>query len=175
MRALAIDFVKRSRVTPLGVVALAAAVLVAAGLLVHERELANEETELEMSLASARRAIDRERTARPLVPAAQLADEIARANAVIRQLGLPWGELFADVEAAITADVTLLAVEPDAENRKIRIAGEAKHFPALVAYINRLEERDVLADVYLASHELRSGNAKRPVAFTIQATWRSLP
>jgi hypothetical protein len=175
MSALSIDFARRSRVTPFGVLAVAGALALACAFFVQDRQLVSEAGDLEKRLAAALRAIDRDRTARPAVPPAQLTEEINRANAVIRQLGLPWGKLFADLEAATTPEVTLLAIEPDAENRKIRISGEAKQFPSLVAYINRLEEREVLADVWLASHELRAGSSKRPVIFTIQGDWRWRP
>jgi hypothetical protein len=65
----------------------------------------------------------------------------------------------------------LLSIQPDAGTRALRITGEARRFEDVLAYLGRLEQRPALANVFLASHEVRQGGAHRPVAFALVAQW----
>jgi Tfp pilus assembly protein PilN len=100
-----------------------------------------------------------------------LAQEVGRANAVLASLTLPWDAMFGELESAANANVGLLAIQPDASGRQVRLAGEARNFEELLAYVARLESTAGFANVLLATHELKPGGAERSVAFTLTADW----
>jgi hypothetical protein len=97
--------------------------------------------------------------------------EIQKANAVLQQLNVPWGELFAAVESAEGGDVALLAVQPDPRSRSVVIGGVARNLPAVFAYMSRLEQTKRLREVVLSSHEVKSKEPGQPVTFALSATW----
>lgn len=101
----------------------------------------------------------------------QLRTEIKQANEVMSQLGLPWETLFRDIESAAQHRVALLAIEPDSNKHTVRITGEARDMNAMLAYIQFLQEKSSLRNVYLHSHQIEQAVAEKPVRFTIGATW----
>ena len=109
------------------------------------------------------------------VDAQALQQEIRQANDILQQLALPWNALFQAVESASENEIALLAIQPDAAKRIVRIGGEAKNLQALLAYITRLEQSHVLNRVYLTSHEIRTQDAEKPVRFTLVADWTVRP
>jgi len=174
MRALHLDFLRPAgprlqvglALLALGVVA---AVLVAWRFLALGRDV----DELEVRLADVKR-LERRELPRMRVSAGDpkvLAQEVGRANAVLASLTLPWDAMFGELESAANANVGLLAIQPDGSGRQVRLAGEARSFEALLAYVARLESTAGFANVLLATHELKPGGAERPVAFTLTADW----
>lgn len=101
-----------------------------------------------------------------------LALEIKHANEILRQLTLPWGDLFASAESAGTPDVALLSIESDTDKRRVKISGEAKNLESILGYLRYLESRPALVDVYLQSHELQKQDSQQPVRFVVSAEWR---
>jgi Tfp pilus assembly protein PilN len=101
--------------------------------------------------------------------------EIRIANQVVQQMTLPWDRLFRELETAATKEVALLAVQPDVSSRQVRISGEAKSFKAMLDYSRRLEQTDMLGEVVLLGHEVRSQDPQRPVAFSLSAGWSDRP
>jgi hypothetical protein len=99
-----------------------------------------------------------------------LADEIRDANTVIERMNVPWDSLFRELEGAADESVALLAIQPDPASRQVRIAGEARKLDAVLNYVERLEARDSLSNVFLLGHETRDA-PPRPVAFTLTAQW----
>lgn len=171
MRTLALDFVRRHRRSSLvGWVLLAAALAAAGhlGLRFHERqgELARLELRLErtQSRVESGTKIDPKR-------AQALAEEMRRAQAITRQIGLPWGDLFAAVEAAATPRVALLALQPDAGQSVVRITAESKEFADALEFVRRLAASRQLRDVHLASHQVQAQDAMRPIRFIIVASF----
>ena len=65
----------------------------------------------------------------------------------------------------------LLSVQPDLQNRIVRIAGEAKTLPLLMAYVRRLGTTRALSNVYLTGHEVKTQDAQRPITFSLVAAW----
>jgi hypothetical protein len=171
---LHLDFVRpRAPRHGLGAALLALGVFAAVATLVEYRALAGEAGRLEARIADTQRMARRElpRLRQAALDPKALADEVRNANAVLAHLTIPWDALFREIEAAGDASVALLAIQPDAANRAVRIAGEARRFEDVLAYIGRLEARPALANVFLTSHELRPGGAQRPVAFTLVGQW----
>ena len=104
-------------------------------------------------------------------PDAQAVHRIQRANEAIDQLALPWDELFAAVEAADARGLGLLALTPDAKLRTLRLAGEARTMPELLAYVERLAAQPALRQVHLLGYETVQRDGAEVVAFTLQARW----
>lgn len=102
----------------------------------------------------------------------ELAQEMQRANEVLRQLTLPWEPLFQTVESAAGNEIALLALEPDVEKHVVKIGGEARDMVVLLEYITRLEEHEVFGPVYLQSHQIQQQDPDRPVRFSLLAVWR---
>jgi Tfp pilus assembly protein PilN len=171
---LHLDFVRpHAPRTWVGASLLAAGAFAAVATLAEYRALAGETERLEARIADtqrmARRDLPRLRQA-ALDPKA-FADEVRNANAVLAQLTIPWDGLFREIEAAGDGTIVLLSIQPDAGTRAVRITGEARRFEDVLAYVGRLERRPGLANVFLASHELRQGGAQRPVTFALVAQW----
>jgi Tfp pilus assembly protein PilN len=171
---LHLDFVRpRAPRTWLGAGLLAAGALAAVATLLEYRALAAESARLEARIVDTQRMARRElpRLRQAALDPKALADEVRNANTVLAQLTIPWDALFREIEAAGDKSVTLLSIQPDAGTRALRITGEGRRFEDVLAYIGRLEGRPALANVFLASHELRQGGAQRPVAFALVAQW----
>ena len=113
-------------------------------------------------------------TARPLRSLApeRAAEQVRIAQAVVRQLALPWGALIVVLEEASTADVALLTLQPDAEQRVLRLTGEARDREAMFEYLRRLATARALAEVHLVNHQLQREAAGHPIQFSVQAILR---
>jgi hypothetical protein len=105
-------------------------------------------------------------------PSREVELELRRANVVLDQLSLAWDALFGDVEAAVTPDIALLAIQPDARNRTVVLDGEARNLNALLTLLARLEATGSLQGAHLLTHEIRTADPQRPMAFKVQATWQ---
>jgi hypothetical protein len=173
MQRMHLDFLQpHARRTGLGVALLLAGTVATGALLVAHYEIMQESARLEERVADVQRMA---RRAMPRIAprpggARALADEIRDANAVIERMNVPWDALFHELEAAADENVALLAIQPDPRSREVRIAGEARGLKAVLGYVERLEARDGLANVYLLGHETRE-QPPRPVAFTVSAQW----
>ena len=174
MRALTLDFLRAShRTLWIGMLLLIVGALALGLVANHERSLAGQ-----IELADARlENLTRGSQTKPVQPADAEAQqqEILNANDILQQLALPWRELFNVVETSNEKEIALLSIQPDADKRGLRLAGEAKNFEALLAYIARLEQSPMLSQVYLTSHELRLQDAQKPVRFALVANWAVLP
>ena len=100
------------------------------------------------------------------------AEEIAFAAETIRRLTTPWDNLFTALESAASDDVALLAIDPDPASGTVVISGESKDYLAALSYVLYLRRAKTLANVQLIKHELRQNDPRRPVAFSISASWR---
>ena len=101
------------------------------------------------------------------------ARRLVAANAVIDQLAVPWDALFRGLESADARGLGLLAVLPDARERSIRIRGEARSVPEVLAYVDRLAAVPVLAQVHLLGYETLQRDGVAIVSFTLGATWQT--
>jgi hypothetical protein len=101
--------------------------------------------------------------------------ELKSADAALRQLSLPWGDFVAAVEAAAGDDVALLLLQPDAVQRVLRVNAEARSADAMFAYLRRLGDAAVLADVHLVGHQIQLDDPRKPVQFSVQAALRVTP
>jgi len=112
-----------------------------------------------------------ERPAKP-IPREKIEEEARNAEAVVRQLTLPWASLIGTIEQAATRDVAILQLQPDAETRLLRLTAETRHREAMFDFVRRLGAAQGLADVHLVSHQVQREDPQRPVQFSIQASIR---
>jgi hypothetical protein len=112
---------------------------------------------------------------RPATARKSLDDEIKGAEAVVRQLALPWAAMVQAVEGASSPDVALLQMQPDAQQRQLRLTAEARSEKAMLAYLERLAAARILADVHLASHQVMLEEPRRPIQFTVLARLKGAP
>lgn len=105
----------------------------------------------------------------------EVREQIKKANAVLEQLNVPWGRLFAAIEAAQDPNVALLSVQPDTRASAVLLSGQARTLSALWTYMDRLQRSERLRDVVLVSHEIRRKEPGQPAAFVLSAQWVDRP
>jgi len=171
-RRLEIDYIAPPRQPrALGFAVLAVALL-AAGMLVERYR----EVKLDLARIEAQQGLlgTEKRPARA-TSRERLDEEVKTAEAVLRQLALPWSTIIETIEGAATDDVALLQMQPDAQRRQLRLAAEARNPEAMLEYLRRLAAAKALADVHVASHQVQMEDPQRPIQFTIQALLRGAP
>ena len=146
---------------------LAVSLAVAAGLAERYRDARIEVSRLEAQSG----LIVPERPARP-IPREKVEEEARNAEAVVRQLTLPWASIIGNIEQAATREVAILQLQPDAESRLLRLTAETRHREAMFDFVRRLGSAQGLADVHLVSHQVQREDPQRPVQFSIQASIR---
>lgn len=168
-RRLELDYVAAAPRRRWPGVALLAASLAVAGAL----GLAYRDARQELARLGAERELlpAVERPARSLPPE-RVAEQVRTAQSVARQLALPWGSLIVVLEEASTADVALLTLQPDAEQRVLRLTAEARGREAMFDYLRRLSAAHALADVHLVNHQVQEQAAGQPIQFSVQAVLR---
>jgi Tfp pilus assembly protein PilN len=170
MRALDLDLVRRRPSWPAWLMLLIGLALAADALAsyLNLRE--------ELDQVARNRAGPQIVAARPQeVLSEQTQREVVAARRTLEELTLPWDTLFATIEDAIGGDTALLAIEPDAGKRVVRISGEARSYPAVLGLVARLEASAVLSGVHLSNHQIREDVPERPYQFTLLATWKASP
>jgi Tfp pilus assembly protein PilN len=150
-----------------GVLVLAIALAVAAGLLARYRD-----AQLEVVRLEAENGLTVDRPAARVVPPARLDDEARAAEAVVRQLTVPWAAFLGAVEQTATREVAILQLQPDAEQRVLRLTAEARSREAMFEYLRRLSAARGLSEVHLVSHQVQRDDPQRPIQFAVQAALR---
>ena len=175
MRALRLDYQRRTRPVPwlgLGMLASSLVALVLTGGYYHQLgqgiELWESRVDHEERLAGHR--------ARALRPASAEAAreqvlEVQHANQVLRQLSLPWDALFTAVEASGGKNIALLSMEPDLKKGTVTISAEAKDFDAMLDYVRQLGKREVFGSVLLQNHQVQQADPQKPIRFSLRAVW----
>jgi hypothetical protein len=103
-------------------------------------------------------------------PASQ--EEYLAARDTIVRLSMPWSNIFGALDAARSDDVALLSIDPDPGPGSVTIVGEAKNYAAVLTYVAWLDYEKSLSDVRLAKHEFLQDDPRRPVRFSISASWK---
>ena len=168
MVPLKLDYQRNTRpFAAIGFALLAAGLLLLVYAVMHYRALAAESALWEVK-AGVSQTAPAEVNARS---ATEISLEIGHANEVLHKLGLPWDQLFNAIESSSSKQIALLAMEPDAEKRVVKISGEAKDIGAVLDYIRRLSAQQVLRNVYLQSHQIQLQDPEKPVRFVLLASW----
>jgi hypothetical protein len=148
------------------VLLLALALAVSAEVLLRYRDVREELGRLE---AQAGLVLPGGRPARGL-PKERLDEQAKSAEAVVRQLTLPWASLLGAIEQAATRDVAILQLQPDAEQRVLRLTAEARNRDAMFEYLKRLGAARELTNVVLVSHQVQRDEPQQPIQFSLQAS-----
>ena len=101
-----------------------------------------------------------------------LENELAFARATIHKIALPWNELFKALSTSNVEGVDLLSVEPEIDSGTVRVIAEAKDLTAMLTYLSRLESNKYFRSVRVTRHEIKGNDPRRPVLFTVVASWR---
>lgn len=109
------------------------------------------------------------------VPMERLDEQVKAAETAVRQLSLPWATLIEVLEDATTRDVAVLQVQPEAQQRLLRITAEARNHKAMLQYQHNLAAASVLDDVHLLNHQVQLDDPQKPLQFSIQATFKAAP
>jgi Tfp pilus assembly protein PilN len=150
---------------------VALGVSLGADLVRYQRRLQAYEERLRehaVQLAQAHQRAAAGSSARAAVPKAQA----LAVNAAVMRLNLPWVALRDIVREATPDSVALLAIEPDATRRTLRITAEAGTSDAMLAYVGRLQRQDGVATAALTRHETNERDPNRPLRFQIDAQWK---
>lgn len=187
MKRVAIDFAPPSlarswyrlgprgwAVLAIGLLLCAAAIALGAQMLARQRAL---ETQLALVRSAANRpaaaALASAAMAAAAPPLAISAARAAAVNAAILQLNVPWPALRGAIAAATPPTVALLALEPEARRRSLKMTAETRDANAMVAYVEQLKRQELFGDVLLLRHEINEADPNRPVRFEIDATWNT--
>jgi hypothetical protein len=168
---ISVDFSgRRAPLTLASAVLLIVGAMAIAGAFVEYRRLEAARAGLALKEAELSRHIHRD----PAQEKANigLALEIGK---VATELATPWTPLLAELEGAShdsASDVALLSVEPDESKHLVRVTGESRDLPRVLAYVGRLQTSALLRYPMLESHEVRTEDPQHPVRFALSAEWR---
>ena len=177
MKPVRIDFAPASlartlhRTPPAAWMLAGFALLLCLGAAVAGADLMKRQRDHERRLAAvqARAALP---PAAPVAAAPPISETQAIAvNATVMQLNLPWRALQDAVASATPAGVALLALEPDARKRTLRISAEARTSDEMIDYVARLKREELFSDVALTHHEINDQDPNRPIRFELDAAW----
>ncbi len=171
---ISVDFSgRRAPLTLASTLLLIAGALAITGAFLMYRQLEAARAGLELKVAEVNRHTHRD-------PAqdtrnANLTQEIVK---VAAELTTPWTRLLAELEGAShdsAGDIALLSVEPDESKHLVRVTGESRDLPRVLAYVGRLQSSALLRYPMLDSHEARTEDPQHPVRFALSAEWRQPP
>lgn len=108
----------------------------------------------------------------PVLQGPRISDaQAAGVNAAVLQLNLPWRALYDAIAAATPPGIGMLALEPDARKRSLKITAEAKNSDAMIDYIELLKREELFAGVTLIRHEINEQDPNKPIRFQLDAEW----
>jgi len=174
MRAIHLDYAVSRKPSVLGLVIFALALLALITIWQRHHNINQELVMLDQSILQlkARKGLN---PAEPQLQAKSSADLLAKieeAKKFASFLMIPWGDVFNALESSDLDDLALLAIEPDAKKRQLKITAEAKNKDILFSYLEKLEASDELANVYLLKHEVVEDVDQHPIRFVAVATWK---
>lgn len=176
MKSVSLDYVspKPLRRQAIGVTVLLLS-LMFAGYLAHDyiglsERLASLQAQLEHVRRGPADIVHAGQRSTPAITSA-LRAEVEENNRVIRQLGLPWNELFDAIESIPHEHVAILGIQPDAEGGSLTLSAEAKEVADITVYMDTIGELEILQDAHLINHQIKTQDPQKPISFSIGATW----
>ncbi len=170
-RRLELDYIAPSRPSRAAGLAVLAVALVMAGALIDRYH----EVRLELERVEAGQRLGVERSPLRTVSRERVEEEAKSAEAVLRQLALPWSVILSTVEDSATPDVAILQMQPDAQQRQLRLGAEARNSQAMLEYLRQLAAAKALGDVHVVNHQVQMEDPQRPIQFTVQALLKGMP
>jgi Tfp pilus assembly protein PilN len=153
----------------IGVSLLVIALAVAGDIVWRYRDARNQLAALD----AAQGLLNVDRRPQRAVPKERLDEEAKIIDSAVRQLTLPWAQMIQAVEAASSSEVTVLQLQPETQQRSLRLTAEARNREAMIRYVRRLGETRVLSGVHLVNHHVQTEDPSRPIQFGVQAAFRS--
>jgi hypothetical protein len=95
----------------------------------------------------------------------------AAGQQVAQALQSPWAELLDVIDVKPEGDVALLAVEPSALKRTVRITAEARNEAAMLEHLSMLQLDKRLSGVTLSAHQHQTQLPGAPWRYQIQGSW----
>jgi hypothetical protein len=166
-----IDFAQHSRFESLGfrisivgvvLVLLSSALLTT--LKLTNRDVSAQVSELQVEIGK--------RQAPPAPPPVLSAEEQQSIRRASLELSIEWGRLLNAIEEAHTNTITLMGIEAEAPGASLRLIGTGQHYADVLEFVEHLQNREVLYDVLLTSHQASSEAPDSPIKFVITARWR---
>ena len=171
MRELGLDFQPR-RPGLLAIILLLAGGLLCVDAWREDSALRERLDEVETHLAQARHRAERlaagRRDSRP--DNVFTVEENKALRQTIATIRIDWEKLYQSIDAAISEEVSLLAIRPSVSGKSVQIAGEARDMAATLAFVEALR-REPLLHVALQSHQIKQNDPQRPIVFEVAATW----
>ncbi|AJX15190.1 hypothetical protein WJ95_08000 [Burkholderia ubonensis] len=168
-----IDFGRRrARAAPGGMIllAVAAVLLIACGARLWHAYAENDRAQAAVEAVRHRTFAQRHVAKPPPTPAAKLAEK--QGQAILRELTVPWQDLFSIVEDYPDHDVALIGIDQNPAQSQIRITAEAKNLDAMVVYLKYLQASVLLREAVLNGHVIEDNVPGKPVRFQVTAVWR---
>jgi hypothetical protein len=177
MRALHLDYIATRAASPLAIAFFIMGLVLATLALLEYRAVRDELADVEARAGEVRKSDKRSAAIasqgpRDLEAAAQ---EVKLAQAALQRLALRWDALFVALESARANGVALLAIEPDPGKNVVKLTAEAKSAEDMLGYVERLQSAEGLADVTLASHQIKPSDPLQPLRFAVVAAWVKQP
>lgn len=97
--------------------------------------------------------------------------QLAEANAVTKQLSLPWPNLFKVLEATREPDIDLVELAPNSQTGDVLIIGKAENLKSVFDYMERLKKSQAFSKIDLNGHEKMLQNGTQTLRFSIVAKW----
>lgn len=140
-----------------------------AGVFIYWQQLSSDAQQLNLSIQAlqqhqpsvARSTIAKQDTAKT--------QEIGNA---ITEIVLPWNSVFKALEAASYEGVQMLAIEPNAKTKLVRIRAVAWDNESMMRYLQNLNAQKGLKQVRLVSHEVVDINGHRAIELVAEALWK---
>jgi Tfp pilus assembly protein PilN len=170
---LDLDFSRRRAPAATGGVILlcaAAVLLLASGARLWHAYAESDRVQAQLEAVRQQAMASRHVVRAPLTPAARLAEK--QSQLVLRELTVPWQDLFSIVEDYPDHDVALIGIDQNPAQSQIRITAEAKNFDAMIAYLKYLQSSVLLREAVLNDHLIETNVPGKPVRFQITAVWR---
>lgn len=173
MREIALDFQPR-RPSLLVLVLLLVGVLLCADAWLEDTALRERLNDVESRLAQARQRADQLAAGRRDSSPENVfsVEESSALRQAIGAIRIDWDKLYRSIDRAVSEDVSLLAIRPNATGKLLQISGEARDMAAVLAFIEALRH-EPLAHVALLSHQIKQTDPQHPIVFEISATWLS--
>ena len=93
-------------------------------------------------------------------------------NSVIRQLNVPWKNLFEDLEAMTPMDVALISIEPDGSRATVKLVAEAKSLATLLSYSSKLQQNGIFGRITYSKHETNEQDTNKPIRLSFELELR---
>jgi Tfp pilus assembly protein PilN len=95
-------------------------------------------------------------------------------QAALRQLALPWAGIIQAAERAASPDVGVLQLQPEPQQKLLRITAEARNRDAMFKYLRSLSRAQGFSRVHLLSHEVQLEDPQKPIRFSAQASFGAM-